>query len=185
MNEQSKLNEAKYFYSRMLSEAGNRTNFGYNLSAFLSAARSVLQYALKEAQEKVGGKQWYDSQMSASQVLTFFKCKRNINIHTEPVQVNERTSIQFTEEVHISDTVHIRILDQNGNIIEESPSSQPPTKPPSATKVSNRFTFPDWSGPEDVQHLCEIYLRELQLVVTDGQNKGFLTKGDGTKTNGS
>lgn len=50
MFEQEKLKEAKYFYSRMKEERGqeDRESFKYNLSAFLSVARSVLQYALKE-----------------------------------------------------------------------------------------------------------------------------------------
>ena len=55
MYEQEKLGEANYFYSRMLSEAVDRDAFIFNLSAFLSSARSVLQYAFKEAQTKSGG----------------------------------------------------------------------------------------------------------------------------------
>jgi hypothetical protein len=48
----AKLAEAEYFYGRMQAERYNDAAFLHNLSAFLAAARSVLQYALKEAKAK-------------------------------------------------------------------------------------------------------------------------------------
>ena len=52
MHERYKLTEARYFLARMLTEHDSRTIFLFEVSAFLAAARSVLQYALKEAQPK-------------------------------------------------------------------------------------------------------------------------------------
>ena len=178
MHEQSKLNEAKYFYSRMLSETGNRENLLFDLSAFLSAARSVLQYALKEAQTKSGGQQWYNGQVTSSDVLKFFRTKRNVNVHTEPIQVSQHISIHLSDIVHFSESIHIKNSDQTDKLIGEysSEPSQPPPTPDIPPIVSYRFTFPDWNGREDVLQLCEMYLEELQRVVTDGQSKGFLTK---------
>ncbi len=178
MYEESKLKEAEYFYSRMVSETDNRGNLLFDLSAFLSAARSVLQYACKEAQTKSGGKQWYDNHFKLSKVLAFFKDKRNINVHMQPVQVNQHTSIQLTEVIRISESIHIKKFDQNGRLIGEysSEPSEPPPAPEIPPKVTHRFTFPDWSGTEDVLELCHLYLNELQRVVEDGQNNGFLTK---------
>ena len=49
MNEYTKLKEAQYFNSEMVKKQLNRDSFNYNLSAFLSSARSILQYALEEA----------------------------------------------------------------------------------------------------------------------------------------
>ena len=177
MYEESKLREARYFYSRMLSETDNRDNLLFDLSAFLSAARSVLQYALREAQTKPGGQQWYDNHVTSSKVLAFFKDKRDINVHTQPIQVSQHTSIQLTEVVPFSDSILIKKFDQNGQLIGEY-SSEPelPTQPAEIPpKITNRFTFPDWPGNEDVLQLCHLYLNELQRVVIDGQSKGFLT----------
>ena len=178
MYEESKLNEARYFYSRMVSETDNRQNLLFDLSAFLSAARSVLQYALKEAQNKSGGQQWYDNQVASSGVLTFFRDKRDINVHTQPIQVNQHISIQLTDVVHISDSIHIKKFDQNGKLIGEyySEPSQPPPMHDIPPIVSDRFTFPDWIGNEDVLQLCDLYLKQLECAVVDGQSKGFLTK---------
>jgi len=178
MHEQSKLNEATYFYSRMLSETGNRENLLFDLSAFLSAARSVLQYSLKEGQAKSGGQQWYDGHVTASNVLSFFKDKRDVNVHTEPIQIRQHTSIELTEVIRVSESIHIKKFDQTGKLIEEY-SSEPSPLPPAPDippKVRHKFTFPDWSGNEDVLQLCGLYLNELERVVIDGRNKGFLTK---------
>lgn len=179
MYEKSKLKEAGYFYSRMVSETDNRDNLLFDLSAFLSAARSVLQYAFKEAQTKSsGGQQWYENHITSSKVLAFFRDKRDINVHTQPVLVNQHTSIQSTEVVRSSESIHIKKFDQTGRLIGEysSEPSEPPPAPEIPPKVTHRFTFPDWSGTEDVLQLCHLYLNELQRVVEDGQNNGFLTK---------
>ena len=178
MYEESKLKEAWYFYSRMVSEPDNRDNLLFDLSAFLSAARSVLQYALKEAQTKSDGQQWYDKHITSSKVLAFFKDTRDINVHMQPIQVNQHTSIQLTEVVRVSESIHIRKFDQTGRLIGEysSEPSEPPAAPEIPPRVTHRFTFPDWSGTEDVLQLCHLYLKELQRVVEDGQNNVFLTK---------
>lgn len=178
MYEESKLKEAWYFYSRMISETDNRDNLLFDLSAFLSAARSVLQYSLKEAQTKSGGQQWYDDHITSSKVIDFFRDKRDINVHIQPIQVSQRTSIQLTGVVRISGSIHIKKFDQTGRLIDEYSSelSEPPLAPEIPSKVTHRFTFPDWSGTEDVLQLCQLYLKDLQHVVEDGLNNGFLTK---------
>ena len=52
MNEQEKINEAHYFLEQLSALGNERDKFRYNLSAFLSAARSPLQYACNEASHK-------------------------------------------------------------------------------------------------------------------------------------
>jgi hypothetical protein len=178
MHEQEKVNEAKYFYSRMLSEIDNRENFLFNLSAFLSSARSVLQYALKEARTRSGGQQWYDGHINASPTLSFFKDKRDINIHTQPIDIRQNINIEITDRLYISDSVSIRVTDKDGKVVSEhtsEPAPPPPREADIPPKVSNQFTFPDWPGPEDVPGLCRLYLDELVRIVADGQAKGFLT----------
>ena len=64
MSESQKIREAEYFLAQMDRERENAEHFGHNLSAFLSSARSVLQYALEEAKPKPGGLAWYDGTMS-------------------------------------------------------------------------------------------------------------------------
>lgn len=170
--------EARYFYSRMLSETDNRDNLLFDLSAFLSAARSVLQYTLREAQTKPGGQLWYDNNVTSSTELAFFKDKRDINVHTQPIQVSQHTSIQLTGVVRFSGSILIKKFDETGQLIGEYSSEPSEPTPPTEIppKVTHRLTFQDWPGNEDVLRLCDLYFNELERVVADGQSKGFLTR---------
>lgn len=178
MYEQEKLDEANYFYSRMLSEIADRNAFIFNLSAFLSSARSVLQYALKEAQTKTDGHKWYDNKIRASTVLSFFKDKRDINIHSEPVRARQLTTIAMRSTLHLSSSLSIRVFDAEGKLKSEFKEEPKPVPKPadSVPRITQRFTFPDWSGNEDIFGLGKLYLDELARVVQDGLSKGFLTK---------
>lgn len=107
MNEDRKLAEAQYFYSHMLKEEENREHFIFNLSAFLSAARSVLQYALEEVKTKPGGQRWYDGHISNSAVLRFFKTTRDYNIHERPIKPRQHTTINLKDAIHITTSISI------------------------------------------------------------------------------
>jgi len=72
MNEGQKTQEALYFHAQMLSNYEDRQNLVFNLSAFLSASRSAMQYALEEAKTKRGGQKWYDAYMVQSTVSAIF-----------------------------------------------------------------------------------------------------------------
>jgi len=179
MHEQSKINEAEYFYSQILKHREKRNEFKYNISAFLSAARSVLQYILKEAQTKPAVQYWYDTTVIIDPILSFFRDKRDINIHEEPVEPNRNITKELRETVHTSESITIILRDAEGNIKEKQTmsSKQPKDEEDENLKAKTRITykFDDWSGNEDVITLCREYLDKLKTIVTDAQNKGFLS----------
>src|SRR5262249_22661127 len=80
-----KVSEAEYFLGRMTETIEDRKAYEHNLSAFLASSRSVLQYALKEAEYAAGGAQWYNSWMTTKPVIAYFRDKRNVSIHVRPV----------------------------------------------------------------------------------------------------
>jgi hypothetical protein len=84
--EAEKIRESEYFFQRMVQEQTDFDNFMFNLSAFLSSTRSVFQYVLEEAKTKNDGKKWLESTIAGSQILKYFKEKRNANIHMEPIK---------------------------------------------------------------------------------------------------
>ena len=177
MNETKKLNEAKYFFLRMQQEQ-DRDSFTYNLSAFLSSSRSVLQYALCEASTKENGSQWYQSYTSANTILKFFKDKRNINIHEKPVSTPAKTFININESLGISDSISVVVRDKNGNIKSqyksESPIELTNNKPQVTIKVT--YEFSEWEGNnKNALFLCQEYLHELEKIVNEGVSKGFIT----------
>jgi len=54
MTAQEKLNEAKFFLDKIITEKENLKELRYNTSAFLSAIRSIPDHALEEANKKLG-----------------------------------------------------------------------------------------------------------------------------------
>lgn len=179
MHEKAKLDEARYFYGQMLAQLKHRDPFYYNLSAFLSAARSVLQYACKEAKTKPGGQRWYDAQME-NKPLGFFRNKRDISIHSEPVKPSKHITVHApTATVQLSEALTLVLRDADGKVVERrterSKPESTPEEPVDSGEVTTRYTFPGWNGPEDAILLCRMYLDELERVVEEGMHKGFLT----------
>jgi hypothetical protein len=180
MNEQKKLDEARYFYSQMLAEYENKQKFTYNLSAFLSSARSVLQYGLEEAKAVTGGQQWYDTYVASNSILAFFKSKRDINIHVEPVRPIKHVDIVMIETIGLSDSVHVSRFDASGKELAEPAAEESahhaterkPVPPPSATV---KYRFNDWTGPEDIIELSRMYIDALQSFIDTGIKSSFLT----------
>jgi hypothetical protein len=163
MFEANKIREAEFFYALLLDEEqktnDNSDRFGWYLSAFLSATRSVLQYALKEAVGwgKTGGQVWYDSTMSKSRVLQYFKEKRDVNIHVQPIDAIKQIDISLYDTIWMGAAPPV------------------PGHVGWPAKISDNYRFVDWSGSEGILTLCIAYLRELRTFVQDGQNRGFLS----------
>ena len=180
MHEGEKLEEAKYFYSKMIEEKEDRDNFRYNLSAFLSAARSVLQYALEEARPKRGGLQWYNDCVSTSTISQFFRDKRDISIHTDPIRPRVDYDLTIKDTLHLSESLSIVVRDKYGNIKHQYSSGEAKRKPkpkqpgtPATLKIKHKFD--DWSGSQDILTLCQMYIQELEDIIKDGIRQGFIT----------
>jgi hypothetical protein len=175
MHEQIKLDEAKHFIRGMIRARGTPEEFGYELSAFLSAARSVLQYSLAEAKAHPAGQQWYEAQTKRGTV-SYFKDKRNHSVHVAPPNVRAHIGVKIYESVTPSDAVTIELRDPAGHVAGRSYAETAYERPlDSATSIDNVYTFDDWKGPEDVIALCGKYLTELEAIVMDGQSRGLLT----------
>lgn len=181
MHELKKVREAEYFLQRMSSELDNRRAFLFDLSAFLASARSVLQYAKDEAQQKMGGQAWYDTQVNSHPLTGFFKDKRDLNIHSEPVGASSAMEIEVMDEaVGLSDSLTVTVYDRQGNVVDQlttgkSPVSESPRPRQDQVSVTYRHYFADWKGNDDVVTLTGRYLTELKAFVADGQSKGFLS----------
>ena len=64
-----KIREARFFLARMEESLRDREAFRYYFSAFLTAARSVTQYAREESRS-MGREQWYDETVAGNDVLS-------------------------------------------------------------------------------------------------------------------
>jgi hypothetical protein len=178
MFEHEKIREAEFFYALAWDEErkinDNPDRFKWFLSAFLSAARSVLQYAHKEAAgESVptphtpcsstfrwekGGQLWYENAMK-SPVLQYFKEKRNVNIHAQPIEAIKEISLAIEESIWM----------------DAMPPLPGMVGGPVTVTASDKYKFADWSGSEGILTLCDAYLHELRAFVLDGQARGLLS----------
>lgn len=154
MHERQKLAEAHYFLQCMRSEHDDRTNFRFELSAFLGAARSVLQYALEEVKSKSGGQKWYDQAVSSEPLLAFFKDKRDANIHSMPVNPATRMTMHESEFFAVDEETVI------------------PFRHNTST-YSHRFA--DWPADETVVELSTQYLNALHAFVAAGIANQMIT----------
>jgi len=176
MHEREKLNEARYFQSQMGLTLNQRKAFNYNLSAFLAAARSALQYANKEATTKPGGQAWYDTQVAGKPIVRFLKDKRDVGIHAEPIVPSASVEVSLTDTVHLSDSFSCMIEYADGRQEDRTIASSPEVAPPEATAaVEYTYFFRDWPGREDLLTLCSSYLSDIERIVADGVANGFLT----------
>jgi len=181
MSKRTKIKEAEHFLSKMKTEQDNRENFEFNLSAFLSAARSVLQYAFEELKKvKTNEMMWYESSVSGSSIVGYFKDKRDTNIHEEPVRPRKDAEITITESAGVKESLSVEIKRSDGrvetkSILDDIETKQKPKKPKTSVVSKSTYRFNDWDGNEGVLTLCESYIKELKKIVQDGVSKEFIT----------
>ena len=177
MNEKNKLREAKYFFKLMSRNKKNKEKFLYNVSAFLTAARSILQYSLEEAKNKINGQIWYDNYISRNIILQFFKEKRDVNIHEKPITTKLKAEVIMGGNLQPTGSLSAKIIKRNGEIINLGELKKPKNTAidnKSITKVKYSYFFDNWSGNEDLSTLSKIYLKELNYFISDGIKKGFI-----------
>jgi len=80
-----KIEEAEHFLAQMKQSAAadDATSLRRNFSAFLSSARTVMQY-LYERSKQQGGRAWYQQIAASSPWCHRFKESRDGDIHREP-----------------------------------------------------------------------------------------------------
>jgi hypothetical protein len=153
-----KLNQAGYFYMRMLSEMPiNDLTFRYNLSAFLGSARSVIQYILKAA-TSAGRLDWYKSHIVSYPSFAFFKSERDEDIHRTPTDPGYIISMSVTAEF-------VDKLKHAGVKVREMELGM--------RDDGIRYFFGE-DQTDEVAERCEMYLRELALFVDEATRVGVL-----------
>jgi hypothetical protein len=183
-NQKYKLGEAEYFYGQMMMkyESNQNDEFLYCLSAFLSAARSIIQYTDNFAGNKRYRRHKYNKLVGKNKILSYFKEKRNINIHECPISY--MTAINIKEICfHTTSSVSINVTvgDSNGkslplrstttSIVELENDVAGETITLEEKKQSKGFDyrFTDWSGEEDVIELSRKYLEQLSIFIVNAK----------------
>lgn len=180
MHEERKLKEAWFFLGEMNARERDPHALIHLLSAFLSAARSVAQYTHNEATAKAGGQAWYDGEIKKHSLINFFKDERDVNIHTKPVDPKAVWKTAAFVPMFISGGADYRFTfrDEKGQPVEIEHTVAPakPSPPPTPQQGPEvvRYEFADRPN-QSILTLCESYLKELESLVGEGRNAGFLT----------
>lgn len=179
MFENDKLAEAEHFLREL--ETCDHSAVRHNLSAFLTAARSVLQYAREEARTKAGGQAWHDQEVKRDAVVAFLRDKRDLNVHERPVPMKTEADVNLSSTVTASATLSMVVIDgrtgERREILPDESNPSGPMRERTIPKISVtfRYEFCDWPGSEDVPTLCARYLTEVRRIVHDGRAQGLLT----------
>ena len=180
MDTQQNYNEAEYFLEMMKGNDENRQRFEYNLSAFLSAARSVTFVLQKESSKNPEFDEWYckkQMQMKRDKLFKFLKKKRDSGIHKKIIKPRAEisTTIPFSGAGSPSIESIVRKADGAIKDYESSESSAKPklaSKPNGIEETKYKWFFNDWPEPdEDVITLCEKYLNDLKIIVEEAESK--------------
>ena len=166
-----KIKEAQYFLDKMKESANNIEVFEYNLSAFLSASRSILQYSYEEVKNTYK-QNWYDGFVGSSSFIKYFKDKRDTNIHFIPIKTLQRH--EFSKVLGLSLTATIRTINKDENEAE-SISNENSSVDSNKSEYKMTMRFKDWNGEEDILELCKKYFDELLCFLNEGVNKKYIT----------
>jgi len=170
-----KLNEAKYFLECMKEKQSDRDPFIYNLSAFLSAARSVTLFMQKEFKHVSGFDNWYASKqasMKSDKNMELLNEKRTITVHEQPVRPRTHIYKSLSEQLYISESILAIITNANGTVkkIKGKPTPTPP-----ATTKKNEKTKWQWYFDEipekDVIAICVEHITKLENLVAECEKK--------------
>ena len=182
MNEDGKLQEGAYFLRQMSSSLQEPQVFRFNLSAFLSAARSVAQFAWKEARTKSGGQTWYDAFVANDRLSGFFKSRRDSNVHDDIIHLDGHVDVFVRDAAHVSERSVVEKFDRDGNLIEvvegEGSDSNLDAEWTTDYRFVAHYRFAEWEGPEEIPELCAQYLESLRRLVADGRAQGILSSPD-------
>jgi len=157
-----KLGEAKYFLMMMKKNYSDDRLFGYNLSAFLSAARSITFYLQTQYKKQDGFSNWYERKqqiMSSDLELEFFNKARVEAVHKRPSPYMLRRTQKISFDPSIE---QIREREKKG--LPHIPQKMIIGEP----KTIKRF-FPDLDEV-DVIEFCETQLIKIEKIVKECEN---------------
>jgi len=185
-----KLNEACYFLEQMKEKQSDRDAFKYNLSTFLSAARSVTWVMQEEFDKASGFKEWYEKaqqNMKQDSDMKFFNEKRTMTIHIGPVRPRAKVDVTiYAPPINITasalpPTVITTKADGTTRQGAETEPMPLPVAPVSDETKAEGKAVTEWRWyfeempDKDVVTTCEEHIKKLEALVAECESK-FMAK---------
>lgn len=108
-----KLQEAKFFFEQMSNYQTNRSGFKYNLSAFLSAFRSITYLMQKEYSKIQDFENWYQGkqeELKLNERMKLLNCMRVITIHKASIHPMAQIYASIEETVWATDEINATVI---------------------------------------------------------------------------
>jgi hypothetical protein len=176
-----KLLEAQYFLQRMRENSSDRDAFKYNLSAFLSAARSVTFYMQKEFKHTPGFEEWYAAEqevMRRDPLMTFFVEARNVSLKQQHVPTRAHVGVEITERVTVRPSWEGVVIRADGTRERVETNDPGPPSAPERTDteptVEWRWYFEDLPPVVDEKNvvtLSEEHVGGLEAIVSECESR--------------
>lgn len=171
---ETKLNEARHFLGQIKKSLDNPEILGFNLSAFVSAARSVTYIMQREFKENFYFEKWYratQEKMKEDSIYEFFNSLRVYTIHIGSIKKYRHIAVQINEPpVSVSASVSVKVI-RNGKLIQQSTSpltnSSPSRKPSIVGSTQETMMHFEGRPQDDGIELCENYLKKLEKIVKE------------------
>lgn len=163
----AKLQEAEFFLREMRDAQGNRVHFGYMVSAFLSACRSVTYYQCKEY-----GSEWYDRMKGRVKRgdfkrVGYFIEKRDNNTHHDLLEIVQINHINVPRELSGDNPFTVN-KDQFGTITGISATADDGTLREVNAIITHENFFPgETATVGDLLTACSEYLDELWEIANE------------------
>ncbi len=107
-----KLDEAKFFLEQLHKHYSHIKTFDYYLSAFISAARSVLWIMKQEYGERADWKDWYDKKKLSDEEERLFKQINDLRVRTtkiKPIRTELSMNVVI-DATNLSEEIREKIL---------------------------------------------------------------------------
>lgn len=165
------MEEAKHFGGQMQFYVEDPPKFAFSLSAFLSAARSVTFIMQSEFNNLQGFDIWYEDkqkEMSSDKDFKFFNNLRVVTIHQKPVIPHRKTEISIFETIAVSESVTIKVIDKEGNVVSEQTSKPKKPKSQQETEITVKDSWYFEERPnDDLLNLCNEYVQKIEKLVEE------------------
>jgi len=165
-----KFLEAKYFLDQMKSTQPDRDAFRYNLSAFLSAGRSVTWIMQNEFRHVSGFDDWYadkQTQMEKDELMKVLKNRRNLTVHQKSLRPHALVKVNLYERITVSESVSISIKHADGTEERRDFPSEPKPPIPAVPTTTEWLWYFDELPNVDIVTVCTEYVGKLESLVNE------------------
>ncbi len=172
MSATEKFSEAVYFCNCLIETRNNVHTFPFNLSAFLSAARSVTFYLQEQFEADPVFREWYaerQSEMRGEPLLRMLKDMRDEALHARPIEMWVWSGPRLPEEGIVTDRFEWSLdNDVAGNIRVQCRIGK--DGPETDAVPVTRWVF-DQADETEVLEVCANGLEKLRTLLQQWEKK--------------